>query len=145
MNITPKGISDGIINSIEVSPHDPATAYIVIMRYKSMDLNPYVFRTNNYGQSWTKIVNGFNDPHGFVRVVREDQQRKGLLYAGTETGLYISIDDGANWQQFQLNLPIVAINDLVIQDNDLVAATAGRSFRILDDLGAIQNIKTEKG
>jgi hypothetical protein len=77
-------------------------------------------------------------------VVREDQKRKGLLYAGTETGLYISIDDGANWQQFQLNLPVVAINDLVIQDNDLVAATAGRSFWILDDLGAIQNIKTDK-
>jgi len=143
-NITPKGISDGIINSIEVSPHDPATAYIVIMRYKTMDLKPYVFKTNNYGQSWTKIVNGFNDPHGFVRVVREDTKQKGLLYAGTETGLYISIDDGKNWQQFQLNLPIVAINDLVIQDNDLIAATAGRSFWILDDLGAIQNIKSEK-
>ncbi|MCB0462696.1 MAG: glycosyl hydrolase [Flavobacteriaceae bacterium] len=143
-NITPKGISDGIINSIEVSPHDPATAYIVVMRYKTMDLKPYVFKTNNYGQSWTKIVNGFNDPHGFVRVVREDKKQKGLLYAGTETGLYISLDDGANWQQFQLNLPIVAINDLVIQDNDLVAATAGRSFWILDDLGAIQNIKSDK-
>ena len=89
-------------------------------------------------------MNGFNDPHGFVRVVREDTKQKGLLYAGTETGLYISIDDGKNWQQFQLNLPIVAINDLVIQDNDLIAATAGRSFWILDDLGAIQNIKSEK-
>ena len=142
-NITPKGITDGIINSIEVSPHNPATAYIVIMKYKSMDLKPYVFKTNNYGQSWTKIVNGFNDPHGFVRVVREDTKRKGLLYAGTETGLYISFNDGVNWQQFQLNLPIVAINDLVIQDNDLVAATAGRSFWILDDLGAIQNTKKD--
>ncbi|MCK0108960.1 glycosyl hydrolase [Flavobacteriaceae bacterium S0825] len=143
-NITPKNISDGIINSIEVSPHDPATAYIVIMRYKSMDLKPYVFKTNNYGQSWTKIVNGFNDPHGFVRVIREDKKRRGLLYAGTETGLYISFTDGAHWQQFQLNLPVVAINDLVIQDNDLVAATAGRSFWILDDLGALQNISIEK-
>jgi len=143
-NITPKGISDGIINSIEVSPHDPSTAYIVVMRYKSMDLKPYVFKTNNYGQSWIKIVNGFNDPHGFVRVVREDKKRRGLLYAGTETGLYISFTDGAHWQKFQLNLPVVAINDLVIQDNDLVAATAGRSFWILDDLGALQNISIEK-
>ena len=143
-NITPKGIQDGIINSIEVSPHDAATVYIAIMRYKSMDLKPYIYKSNNYGQSWTKIVNGLNDPHSFVRVVREDTKQKGLLYAGTETGLYISIDDGANWQAFQLNLPIVPINDLVVQDNDLVAATAGRSFWILDDLGAIQNIKTDK-
>ncbi len=143
-NITPKNIPDGIINSIEVSPHDDATAYIVVMRYKSMDLKPYIFKTNNYGQSWTKIVNGFNDSHTFVRVVREDKKQKGLLYAGTETGLYISFDDGKKWQPFQLNLPVVAINDLYIQDNDLVAATAGRGFWILDDLAAIQNIKTKK-
>jgi len=96
-NITPKNIPDGIINSIEVSPHDPATAYVVIMRYKSMDLNPYIFKTTNYGESWTKIVNGFTDPHSFVRVVREDKKQQGLLYAGTETGLYISLDDGKNW------------------------------------------------
>ena len=143
-NITPKNITDGIINSIEVSPHDAATAYIVVMRYKSMDLKPYIFKTTNYGQSWTKIVNGFNDPHTFARVVREDKKKKGLLYAGTETGLYISLNDGKNWQPFQLNLPIVAINDLYIQDNDLVVATAGRGFWILDDLAAIQNIKTKK-
>ncbi|PTM07751.1 MAG: glycosyl hydrolase, partial [Bacteroidetes bacterium] len=83
-NITPKGITDGIINSIEVSPHDPAAAYITIMRYKSMDLKPYIFKTNNYGQSWTKIVSGFTDPHTFARVVRADKKQKGLLYAGTE-------------------------------------------------------------
>ena len=143
-NITPKDVPDGVINSIEVSPHDAATAFITIMRYKSMDLKPYIFKTNNYGQSWSKIVNGINDPHTFVRVVRADKKQKGLLYAGTETGLYISLDDGANWQQFQLNLPVVAINDLYIQDNDLIAATAGRSFWILDDLAAIQNINTTK-
>jgi len=110
-----------------------------VMQYKSMDLKPYVFKTSNYGETWVKITNGITDKHTFVRSVREDKKRKGLLYAGTETGLYISLDDGANWQKFQLNLPIVPINDLIIQDNDLVVATAGRSFWILDDLGAIQN------
>lgn len=138
-NITPPNIGNGIVNSIEVSPHDPATAYLVVMRYKSMDLNPYVFKTSDYGTSWTKITNGIMGKHTFVRVVREDKKKKGLLYAGTETGLYISMDDGQHWQQLQLNLPIVPINDLTIQDNDLVAATAGRSFWILDDIGAIQN------
>jgi len=138
-NITPNGIKDGIINSIDISQHNPATAYIVIMRYKSMDLNSHVFKTNDYGQTWTKIVTGLNDPNGFARVVRADKKQQGLLYAGTETGLYVSNDDGAYWQRLKLNLPVVAINDLMIQDNDLVAATSGRGFWILDDLGALQN------
>ena len=138
-NITPTGIKDGIINSIDISQHNPATAYIVIMRYKSMDLNSYVFKTNDYGQNWTKIVTGLNDPNGFARVVRADKKQQGLLYAGTETGLYVSNNDGAYWQRLKLNLPVVAINDLIIQDNDLVAATSGRGFWILDDLGALQN------
>ena len=137
-NITPPGIKDGIINSIDISQHNPATAYVVIMRYKSMDLNSYIFKTNNYGQTWTKIVKGLNDPNGFARVVRADKKQQGLLYAGTETGLYVSNDDGAFWQRLKLNLPVVAINDLIIQDNDLVAATSGRGFWILDDLGALQ-------
>jgi len=141
-NITPPNISDGIVNSIDISQHDPATAYVVIMRYKSMDLRSHIFRTTNYGQSWTRIVNGIDGEHTFTRVVRADPKRKGLLYAGTETGLFISLNDGQNWQPFQLNLPVVPINDLTIQDNDLVAATAGRSFWILDDFGAIQNINT---
>jgi photosystem II stability/assembly factor-like uncharacterized protein len=143
-NITPKGIEDGIINSIDISEHDPATAYIVIMRYKSLDLSSYIYKTTNYGQSWTKIVNGLNDPNGFARVVRADKKRKGLLYAGTETGLYISNDDGAFWQRLDLNLPVVAINDLTIQDNDLVAATSGRGFWILDDLGVLQNMTKQR-
>ena len=138
-NVTPEGMTEGIINSIEVSPHSAATAYAVVMRYKFMDLKPYIFKTTDYGKTWSKIVRGLTDEHTFVRVVREDPKRKGLLYAGTETGLYISFNDGLNWQPFQLNLPVVPINDLTIQDNDLVAATAGRSFWILDDLGAIQN------
>ena len=143
-NITPKEIKDGIINSVDVSEHDPATAYVVVMRYKSMDLGSYIFKTNNYGKSWIKIVNGLNDPNGFARVVRADKKRKGLLYAGTETGLYVSNDDGDFWQQLNLNLPVVAINDMTIQDNDLVLATSGRGFWILDDLGAFQNMTKEK-
>lgn len=137
-NITPKGIQDGIVNSIDISEHDPSTAYVVVMRYKSMDLGSYIFKTTNYGKTWTKIVSGLNDANGFARVVRADKKRKGLLYAGTEIGLYVSFDDGSNWQRFKLNLPIVPINDLIIQDNDLVAATSGRGFWIFDDLGALQ-------
>ena len=139
-NVTPLGMPEGIVNSIEVSPHDPATAYIVLMRYKYLDLKPYVYKTSDYGTTWTKITKGLTDPHSFVRVVREDHIRKGLLYAGTETGLHISFDDGMNWQPFQLNLPVVPINDLTIQDNDLVVATAGRSFWILDDVSSLQNL-----
>ncbi|MFS4493034.1 VPS10 domain-containing protein [Maribacter sp. 2308TA10-17] len=143
-NVTPPNVPDGIVNSIEVSPHDPATAYVVVMRYKSMDLRSHIFKTKDYGQTWTRIVNGIKGEHTFTRVVRADPKKKGLLYAGTETGLFISFDDGQNWQPFQLNLPVVPINDLTIQDNDLVAATAGRSFWILDDLGALQNLETTK-
>ena len=131
-------MQEGIINSIEISPHDAATAYITVMRYKFNDLKPYIYKTSNYGGNWKAITNGINDPHTFARVVREDPKTKGLLYAGTETGLYISNNDGANWNKFQLNLPVVPINDLIFQDNDLVVATAGRSFWILDDLSAIQ-------
>jgi len=141
-NVTPPGMPEGIVNSIEVSPHDPATAYIVLMRYKYHDLKPYIYKTSDYGASWTKITQGITDPHTFVRVVREDHKRKGMLYAGTETGLYISFDDGLNWQPFQLNLPVVPINDLTIQDNDLVVATAGRSFWILDDVSSLQTLPT---
>ncbi len=142
-DITPKGIKDGIINSIDISAHDPATAYIVVMRYKSMDLSSHIFKTTNYGKSWKKIVTGLDDPNGFARVVRADKQTEGLLYAGTETGVYISLDDGDKWQRLELNLPLVAINDLIIQDNDLVAATSGRGFWILDDLGALQSLNAD--
>ncbi|MEL6972812.1 MAG: glycosyl hydrolase, partial [Bacteroidota bacterium] len=143
-NITPEGIADGIINSIDVSEHNPAVAYVVVMRYKSLDLSSHVFKTENYGETWTKIVNGLDDPNGFARVVRADKKREGLLYAGTETGLYVSNDDGAFWQRLDLNLPVVPINDLIIQDNDLVAATSGRGFWILDDLSVLQNMATEE-
>jgi len=142
-NITPNGLEDGIVNSIDISAHNPATAYVAVMRYKSMDLNSHVYKTSDYGQTWKKIVNGLDDPNGFVRVVRADKKREGLLYAGTETGLYVSNDDGAFWQRLKLNLPVVPINDLIIQDNDLVAATSGRGFWILDDLAVLQLMGSE--
>jgi photosystem II stability/assembly factor-like uncharacterized protein len=144
VNVAPEGIKDGIINSIEVSPHDAATAYIAIMRYKSMDLGSYIFKTSDYGKTWAKITNGITGAHTFTRVVREDHKQKGLLYAGTETGLFISLNDGLNWQPLQLNLPVVPINDITIQDNDLVIATSGRAFWILDDVAAIQHIAAAK-
>ena len=89
----PKGLKEGIINSIEVSPHNPETAYVVVMRYKFMDLTPYVYKTNNYGESWELITEGLEGQHNFVRVVRADPKVQGLLYAGTETGFYISFND----------------------------------------------------
>ena len=133
-NVTPKGIPEWIqINSVEVSPHDKATAYVAATMYKHDDFRPYLYRTNDYGRTWTKIDSGI--PSGaFTRVVREDPSRRGLLYAGTETGLYVSFDDGGSWQPLQLNLPVVPITDLKVKDKDLVVATQGRAFWILDDL-----------
>ena len=144
VNVTPKDLPEAIINSIEISPHDPATAYITVMAYKFNNLSPMVYRTSDYGMSWVQRISGI-DNQTVVRVVREDKKVKGLLYAGTEAGLYISFNDGVFWKKIQLNLPVVPINDLTIQDNDLIAATAGRSFWILDDLGAIQGLKEENG
>ncbi len=132
--VTPKGIPEWIqINAIDVSPHDKATCTIAATMYKHDDFKPYLYRTADYGKTWTKIVNGIPDG-AFTRVVREDPVRRGLLFAGTETGLYISFDDGASWQPFQRNLPPVPITDLTIKNGDLVVATQGRSFWILDDL-----------
>ena len=144
-NVTPKNLKEGIINSIEVSPHIRGKAYVTIMRYKFMDLTPYVYKTEDYGTSWELITDGITGKHNFVRVVRADKKVSGLLYAGTETGFYISYDDGNSWEAFQNNLPVVPINDLYIQDNDLIAATAGRSFWILDDLSPLQEQKKVSG
>ncbi len=105
--------------------------------YKSDDFRPYLYKTSDYGKTWTKIVNGIPDG-AFTRVIREDPARRGLLYAGTETGLYVSFDDGANWQPFQLNLPVVPITDLTVKDGDLVVATQGRAFWALDDLTPVR-------
>jgi photosystem II stability/assembly factor-like uncharacterized protein len=136
-NVTPPGISEALIQSIEVSPHNPAVAYVVATRYRFNDFRPIIYYTDDYGKQWQKIVDGIASDH-FVRVVREDPRQQGLLYAGTENGLYISFNNGAHWQEFQQNLPICPITDLQIQDNDLVAATSGRAFWILDDLSPLQ-------
>ena len=133
-NVTPKGLPEWIrINAIEVSPHDKATAYVAGMMNQHDDLRPYIYKTSDYGKTWTKIVNGIPETT-FARVVREDPERRGLLYAGTETGLYVSFDAGASWQPFQRNLPVVPVTDLAVKLEDLVVATEGRSFWILDDL-----------
>jgi photosystem II stability/assembly factor-like uncharacterized protein len=136
-NVTPPNLGELLINAIEISPHNPSAAYVVATRYKFDDFTPMVYYTNDWGKTWTKITNGF-DKDDFVRVVREDRKQPGLLYAGTERGLFVSFDNGKNWQKFQSNLPAVPITDLTIQDNDLIAATSGRSFWVLDDLGPFQ-------
>jgi len=143
-NVTPPGIGEALINSIEVSPHNPSAAYVVATKYKFDDPTPMIYYTSNWGQSWTKITNGI-DEKAFVRVVREDRKEQGLLYAGTERGLYVSFNNGRQWQPFQSNLPVTPIADLAIADNDLVAATIGRAFWILDDLGPLQQSMGELG
>ena len=137
-NITPD-IQEGLINSIEVSPHDPATVYIAFNRYKFDDFRPYILKSTNYGESW-EVQNSGIDRNSFVRVVREDKVKKGLLYAGTERGIYLSNDGGLNWHKWQRNLPIVPITDLVVHQNDLVVATQGRGFWIFDDLTPLHEI-----
>ena len=139
-NVTPKGLEECLINAIEVSPHDPATAYIATTRYKFNDHKPGLYVTTDYGKTWTSINQGI-PTNAFTRVIREDTQIKGLLFAGTETGLFLSRDSGKNWQSFQLNLPITPITDLKITFDDLVVATSGRSFWILDDLQLIREFK----
>lgn len=137
-NVTPKGMPEWImINAIDASPHDKGGAYVAATRYKSDDFRPYLYKTADYGATWTRIDSGI-DPMHFTRVVRADPGRRGLLYAGTESGMYVSFDDGARWQPFQLNLPIVPITDLTIKDGDLVAATQGRGFWVLDGLGPVR-------
>ncbi len=144
--ITPKNMPKwSLINSIEVSPHDPATAYLAVTRYKLDDFRPYIYKTDNYGKSWKLLTDGKNGipADDFVRVVREDPKRKGLLYAGTETGVYVSFDDGKHWQTLQLNLPHVPITDMQVKNDDLVISTQGRAFWILDDLTPLHQLTDE--
>jgi photosystem II stability/assembly factor-like uncharacterized protein len=139
-DITPPDLPEwALITIIEPSPHDAATAYVAATRYKHDDTQPYLFKTNDYGKTWTRITAGI-PAHEFTRVIREDPNRRGLLYAGTETGMYISFDDGGSWQPFQSNLPVAPIHDIVITGSDLIAATHGRSFWILDDLSPLYQI-----
>jgi photosystem II stability/assembly factor-like uncharacterized protein len=136
-NITPEGVKGSLVNAIEVSPFDKGTVYIAVNKYKFNDFTPFIYKSTDYGKTWTKLTEGI--PYGaFVRVVREDTQVKGLLYAGTETGFYISNDAGAHWRQLQLNLPVVPITDLKLHQNKLLASTQGRAFWILDDLAPIR-------
>ncbi|MCO5175739.1 MAG: glycosyl hydrolase [Thermomicrobiales bacterium] len=128
-----------MISVIEPSPHDQSTVYIAATRYKHDDFAPYLYKTTDDGATWTKITNGIPDTD-FTRVIREDPNCRGLLYAGTETGVYVSFDDGANWQRFNANLPIVPVYDLMIKGTDLLAATHGRSFWILDDLSPLHQM-----
>ena len=134
------------INSIEASPNDPATAYVAATMYKYDDNRPYLYRTTDYGKTWKKIVNGIPETT-FTRVIREDPNKRGLLYAGTETGMYISFDNGERWQPMQFNLPVTPITDLAIhkRDKELVAATQGRSFWIFDDLPLIHQMMDAGG
>ena len=141
-NVTPQGLPEWIqINSIEASPHDAATAYIAATMYKHDDFRPYLYKTNDYGKTWRKITGGIPET-AFTRVIREDPHRRGLLYAGTETGLYVSFDDGTHWRSLQLNLPVVPITDLALhkRERDLVVATQGRSFWVLDDLAVLHQL-----
>ncbi len=143
-NITPAGMPEWMmINSIEPSNFDEGTCYIAGTRYKLGDFTPYLYKTTDYGKTWVNITSGI-DPEHFTRVLREDPFQKGLLYAGTETGMYVSFNDGASWQKFQLNLPVVPITDLVIKENNLIVATQGRSLWILDDLTLLHQLPKAK-
>ncbi|MDP4821440.1 MAG: glycosyl hydrolase [Saprospiraceae bacterium] len=142
-NITPPNIpKEGTINMIELSAHAKGRALIAVYKYRENDFKPYIFLTNDYGKNWKLLTNGKNGiPEDFfVRVVREDPFKKGLLYAGTEFGMFFSPDEGANWYPFQLNLPVTPITDMVIKNKDLVVATQGRSFWILDDLSPLHQL-----
>jgi len=137
-NITPKDMPEwSRISQIDASTHDAGTAYVAVDRHQFDDLHPYIYKTSDYGKTWTKLGQGIPD-NAFVRVVREDPKKRGLLYAGTETGVYVSFNDGANWRPLQLNLPTTPVHDLVIKDDDLVVATHGRAFWILDDVSPLR-------
>ncbi len=143
-NVTPKGLRECLINAIDISPHDPATAYIATTRYKFNDYTPALYKTTDYGKTWTNISSDI--PQGaFTRVIREDHSRKDLLYAGTEKGMYISWNGGLSWESLQLNLPQTPITDLKVHKGDLIVATSGRAFWILDDLALLKAYKAESG
>ncbi len=138
--ITPRNMPQwGLVSIIDESPHEPGSAYIAVNRYKLDDFRPYIFKTNDYGGGWETIVRGIPEDH-YIRVVREDPARRGLLYAGGEFGVYVSFDDGERWQSLQLNLPVTPVRDMVVEEDDLVLATHGRSFWILDDLTPLHQL-----
>ena len=137
-NVTPKAMPDwGTVSMIEASPTDAGTAYMAVERHKMDDFTPYVFKTTDFGKTWTKLVNGI-PADDYVHAVRVDPKRPGLLFAGTEKGIYVSFNDGGKWEPLQLNLPMAPVNDLIVKNNDLVVATHGRAFWILDDIGPLR-------
>ncbi len=136
-NVTPKGLPEwALINSIEAHPFEAGGLYVAATRYKSDDFAPYLYKTTDWGETWTLITKGI-DPLHFTRVIRADPKRRGLLYCGTERGVYLSMDDGASWQSLQLNLPIVPVTDLALKYEDLIVATQGRGYWILDDMSVL--------
>jgi photosystem II stability/assembly factor-like uncharacterized protein len=139
-NVTPKEMPEwAMVSLIEASPFDAATAYVAVDAHKLDNFHPYIFKTTDFGKTWSKLIGGLPD-NSYVHAVREDPGRKGLLYAGTETGVWVSFDDGAHWQTLQNNLPTTPIHDLIVHENDLAVATHGRSFWVLDDLSPLRQI-----
>ena len=139
-NVTPKSLPEwSMISLIDPSAHDAGTAWVAVDRHRLDDFKPYIYKATEYGKQWTKLVNGI-PANAYVHVVREDPKRKGLLFAGTETGIYVSFDDGANWQSLQMNLPQTPIDDLTIHGDDLAVATHGRAFWVLDDITPLRQL-----
>jgi photosystem II stability/assembly factor-like uncharacterized protein len=141
-NVSPKMPEWSTVSIIDASRHDGNTAYVAVDRHRLDDFKPYIFKTTDLGKTWSAIGNGIPDG-AYVRAVREDPKRKGLLYAGTETGVFVSFDDGAHWQPLQLNLPVSPVHDLVIKDDDLVVGTHGRSFWVLDDITPLRQVNAQ--
>ena len=139
-NVTPPGLGDwSKISMIDAGHFEAGTAYLAVDRHRLDDMTPWIYRTHDYGKTWSKIVNGIPSD-AFARCVRQDPRAKGLLFAGTESGVYFSIDDGSRWQSLQLNLPASPVHDLVIKDNDLIVATHGRSFWVLDNFSPLREL-----
>jgi hypothetical protein len=145
-DVTPDNFPAGAtVNSIDISPHAPGRVHIAAYKYREGDMRPYIFRTNDYGEDWRLLTDG-NDgipASHFTRVVREDRTRRGLLYAGTEFGMYVSFDDGNSWQSFQQNFPVTPVTDIQLHDNDLIVSTQGRSFWIMDDLTPLHDLSDQ--
>ncbi len=140
-DVTPD-IPEAMINSIDASPHEPGAAYVAVTRYKFNDFTPMAYKTADFGETWQPITTGIPDEH-WVRVIREDTERRGLLYLGTELDMFVSFDDGGHWQSLQLNLPVTPITDLKVHQGDLVASTQGRAFWVLDDLSPLRQLHAE--
>jgi photosystem II stability/assembly factor-like uncharacterized protein len=141
-NVTPGNLRGAMVNSIDVSPHERGTAYVAVAAYKMNDFRPYIYKLTDYGRRATRLDRDLPDDN-YIRVVREDPDRRGLVYAGGEGGMYVSFDDGSNWQDLDLNLPPVPVTDLMVRQGDLVAATQGRGIWVLDDLSPLREARPE--